>query len=307
LFQALFPVAALFQVLLPMIEAPPTTLQATTLLDGPISVAEIRCTGGPADRPYPEQHGSSFSIAYVRQGSFGYRVGGAAFDLVAGSTMVGYPGDEFVCSHEYVVGDACLSFALAPDLIETIGGRPALWHAGALPPLPELMVLGELGQAAADGRADVGLDEVGLLLAARFVELVSERPSEGEAASTRDRRRAVESALWLDEHAHEQIDLARTATEAGVSSYHFLRSFARTLGVTPHQYLVRARLRRAARLLAEGATSITDVALDVGFRDLSNFVRTFHRAAGVSPRQFRQAARGERKIFQDRLAATVAQ
>jgi AraC-like DNA-binding protein len=170
-----------------------------------------------------------------------------------------------------------------------------------------LIVMGELGQAAAEGRADVGLDEVGLLLAARFVELASGRTSEGESASARDRRRAVESALWLDAHAHEQIDLARTATEAGVSSYHFLRSFSRTLGVTPHQYLVRARLRRAASLLAEGATSVTDVALDVGFRDLSNFVRTFHRAAGVSPRRFRQVARGQRKIFQDRLATPVAQ
>jgi AraC family transcriptional regulator len=41
---------------------------------------------------------------------------------------------------------------------------------------------------------------------------------------------------------------------------------------------------------------------DVGFGDLSNFVRSFHRAAGVSPRRFRQAAKGDRKIFQERLA-----
>ena len=71
-------------------------------------------------------------------------------------------------------------------------------------------------------------------------------------------------------------------------------------------------LRRQARvsgpkprfaLLADDARSITDVAFEVGFGDLSNFVRTFHRAAGVSPRTFRQAAKGDRKIFQDRLAA----
>lgn len=48
---------------------------------------------------------------------------------------------------------------------------------------------------------------------------------------------------------------------------------------------------------------MTDVALDVGFADLSNFVRTFHRAAGVSPGGFRKAAKGDRKIFQDRMAA----
>jgi len=77
------------------------------------------------------------------------------------------------------------------------------------------------------------------------------------------------------------------------------------LGVTPHQYLVRARLRRAAKLLADDTRSITSIAFDVGFGDLSNFVRTFHRAAGVSPRRFRDAARGDRKIFQDRLKAAA--
>ena len=63
-------------------------------------------------------------------------------------------------------------------------------------------------------------------------------------------------------------------------------------------------MRHAAQLLANDAVrAITDIALDVGFNDLSNFVRTFRRAAGVSPRGFRAAARGERKIFQERLAA----
>lgn len=58
-----------------------------------------------------------------------------------------------------------------------------------------------------------------------------------------------------------------------------------------------------ARLDPSSPRSITDVALDVGFADLSNFVRTFHRAAGVSPRAFRNAAKGDRKIFQESLAA----
>jgi len=112
----------------------------------------------------------------------------------------------------------------------------------------------------------------------------------------------VEAALWMDGHSHEPIDLEAAAGQAGISSFHFLRLFARVLGVTPHQYLVRSRLRHAAKLLANGAQSITDVAFKVGFGDLSNFVRTFHRAAGVSPRSFRRAAKGDRKIYQDRLA-----
>ena len=104
-------------------------------------------------------------------------------------------------------------------------------------------------------------------------------------------------------HSHEDIDLDRSAAQAGLSSFHFLRVFRAVLGVTPHQYLVRSRPRRAARLLADEDRSVTDITLDIGFADLSNFVRSFHRAAGVSPRGFRKAALGDRRIFQDWLAA----
>jgi AraC-like DNA-binding protein len=111
----------------------------------------------------------------------------------------------------------------------------------------------------------------------------------------------VETALWIDAHSHLAIDLDGAAAQAELSPFHFLRLFASVLGVTPHQYLVRSRLRHAARLLADDARAVTDVAYDVGFGDLSNFVRTFHRAAGISPRRFREASRGMRKIFQERL------
>jgi AraC-like DNA-binding protein len=75
------------------------------------------------------------------------------------------------------------------------------------------------------------------------------------------------------------------------------------VGVTPHQYLVRCRLRHAARLLAEDARSVTDIAYQVGFTDLSNFVRSFHRAAGVSPGGFRKAARGDRAVLRHKLSS----
>jgi AraC family transcriptional regulator len=266
-----------------------------------ISVIDYQCDAGPADKPFLELHGG-FSVSYVRTGSFGYHIRGAAFELVAGSILVGNPGDEYMCTHDHVRGDECLSFHLAPELVGAIGDKAEVWQAGSVPPLPELMVLGELAQAAAESRSDVGLDEIGMLFAARFVEVVSGRTRRAPEARTRDRRRAVEAALWIDAHAHEPIDLESAAREAGLSSFHFLRLFSNVLGVTPHQYLVRSRLRRAARLLADDTRAITDIAFDVGFGDLSNFVRTFHRAAGVSPRAFRQAAKGDRKIFQDRLA-----
>jgi AraC family transcriptional regulator len=83
------------------------------------------------------------------------------------------------------------------------------------------------------------------------------------------------------------LTLETLATESGLSPYHFLRTFERLTGVTPHQYVLRARLRKAALRLADGAERITDVAFDCGFGDISNFNRAFRGEFGVSPRAFR--------------------
>jgi AraC family transcriptional regulator len=269
-----------------------------------LRVVDRRCDASASDVPFTEIH-DDYSLSYVRRGTFGYQCRGASFELVAGSILVGYPGDEYVCTHDHArgEGDECMSFHLTPKVVEEVGDRPAAWRRGCVPPLSELMVVAELAQAAAGGRIDVGLDEIGIALVGRFVAAVSGRAGASSRAHARDRARAVDAARWLDEHAAEPIDLESAARAVGLSSFHFLRVFSNVLGVTPHQYLVRVRLRRAASLLADDSRSITDVAFDVGFGDLSNFVRTFHRAAGVSPGDFRRAARGDRKILQERLAA----
>lgn len=281
-------------------------MHARPLLQSPtLSVIDYRCTMGPGDVPFLEQH-TRHSLSYVRSGSFAYDTRGRSHELVAGSVMVGHAGDEYSCSHDHhACGDECLSFQLSPSLVDDMGLRKDALRIACVPPTPELMVYGELAQATGRGDSDIGIDEAAILFVNRFIETTSGKTRTANPMTARDRRRAVESALWMDAHADQTVDLESTATAAGVSSFHFLRLFSNVLGVTPHQYLVRARLRHAARLLADDARSITSIAFDVGFGDLSNFVRTFHRAAGVSPRRFRDAARGDRKIFQDRLKAAA--
>lgn len=277
-------------------------INQTLVQSGPVTVVDYRCNTGPDERPFAEVHGGH-SVSYVRKGSFGYQYRGQSFDLVAGSVLIGHAGDEFVCTHDHhICGDECLAFHLAPDFVELIGGNTTIWRTGALPPLAELMVLGELAQAAAEGRTDASPDEIGMMFATRFVQVASGVKPKALHARPRDRRRVVEAALWIDAHSHQPIALADAAATADLSAFHFLRLFAEVLGVTPHQYLVRSRLRHAARLLADPDRLVTDIALDAGFADLSNFIRTFHRAAGLSPRSFRQAVHKNRKILQDGIA-----
>src|SRR5690349_20013780 len=239
---------------------------------GGLAIYDYRCQAGVGATPFVERHDCD-SISFVRKGSFGYRTRGRDFELVAGSVLIGKAGEEYVCSHDHVCGDECLSFQLAPELVESLGDHQAVWKIGALPPLPELMVTAELADAAASSRNDLGIGEAGLLMTAHFLRLAGGAAGVKNAATdrkpainaARDRRRAVEAALWLEEHASEAIDLDAISAQAGLSPFHFLRLFARVLGVTPHQYLVRCRLRAAARLLTEPRIIVTAIAYDVGF------------------------------------------
>jgi AraC-like DNA-binding protein len=266
-------------------------MQARVLREAAPRVLDYHCSAGPADTPFVEVH-ASFSLSYVRRGSFGCTTRGRSYELIPGAFLLGRPGDEFLCTHEHHgAGDECLSLQFAPAQLDELGLAPGAWASGALPPLPQLALLGERAQAAAECGAHLALGEAAALLAARVLARLTGTELPRLKVNARDRRRAVRGALYLEAHAHEELDLARVARASGISAFHFLRLFARVTGVTPHQYLLRTRLRRAARLLAADARPIAAIAYDVGFADLSNFVRTFGRAAGLSPRQFGARAR----------------
>jgi len=115
-------------------------MSSTTLLERPsMTVSHFRCTAVPGEKPFVEQH-RCHSISLVRKGSFGYQSRGRSHELVVGSLLIGLPATEFVCTHDHVCGDECLSFFFEPELIETIGDRSSAWDVGAAPPLAELMV-----------------------------------------------------------------------------------------------------------------------------------------------------------------------
>lgn len=81
---------------------------------------------------------------------------------------------------------------------------------------------------------------------------------------------------------HSLSSLGRTV---GMSPFHFARVFRELTGVSPHQYLLRIRLARAAERLCDGET-VTTTCYGCGFSNLSHFIRSFRRAFGVSPSRF---------------------
>jgi AraC-like DNA-binding protein len=75
-----------------------------------------------------------------------------------------------------------------------------------------------------------------------------------------------------------------------MSPFHFLRTFQRVAGLTPHQFVLRTRLHRAALQLRRTQDAISTIAFDAGFNDLSTFNRRFKRLMGVTPSAWRSAA-----------------
>jgi AraC family transcriptional regulator len=95
-------------------------------------------------------------------------------------------------------------------------------------------------------------------------------------------------ASFIDGHLAQNVSLGELAQLAGLSPYHFLRSFKQSFGEPPHRYQVGRRIERAQELLANPRMSVTEIALDVGFATTSAFSATFHRIIGRTPSRYRR-------------------
>lgn len=88
---------------------------------------------------------------------------------------------------------------------------------------------------------------------------------------------------YVVSHLERPIEVAALARLAGLSPFHFSRVFTRSVGVTPHRYVVQLRLQRAIELLREGRLSLADIAACTGFADQSHLLRWVRRVHGISP------------------------
>lgn len=93
---------------------------------------------------------------------------------------------------------------------------------------------------------------------------------------------------YLDDAPEEDISLSQLAELCGITRFQLIRGFARETGITPHAYLIQARVRLARRLLLAGNT-LVDAALSAGFADQSHLTRVFQRQLAVTPGQWRTA------------------
>ena len=259
------------------------------------TVEDVICSCSPHDRPYDEQH-EHVAIAIVTSGTFQYRGSGSNGRemMTPGSLLLGSPGQCFECGHEHGVGDRCLSFRFTPEYFDAItagtGARGATrtFRSLRLPPVRELSPVIADACAALAGSTEVAWAELGIRLAAQAVQADGDVKPDRSAISPSAVARVTRSVRVIEAQPATDLTLVRLAREAGLSPFHYLRTFESLTGVTPHQYLLRARLRAAATRLVTEPAKILDVALDAGFGDVSNFNRAFRAEFGVNPTVYRR-------------------
>jgi len=262
--------------------------------------ADVVCTCGPQDRPFEEQH-PYVTIAVVLAGTFQYRGSlrgsGKRQELMTpGAVLLGNAGQCFECGHEHGLGDRCLSFRYTPEYFERIAADAGVSRGQrdfGLLRLPLIRPLSPMIARACAGlaqRTDTSWEELGVQLASEALGLANAPLAGTSNALPSAVARVTRAVRMIERQADGELALGSLAREAGLSPYHFLRTFQQLTGVTPHQYLRRLRLRKAAVRLASGREKVLHIALDCGFGDVSNFNRAFRAEFGVSPRTWKASS-----------------
>lgn len=185
-----------------------------------------------------------------------------------------------------------MSFNLREDAFEEIAGTRRLRRfsqamlpaSDALTPL--FAAIEGLRSAASPPRAE----ELAIEVLEAVVGALSDATPGPAAPASWEARRVIQVLRHVEERASEPLDLQGMAAIAGLSRYHFLRSFRRLVGMTPYRYLLRVRMTRAARRLATTPDPIITIALEAGFGDVSTFNARFRTTFGTTPSKYRGAS-----------------
>jgi AraC-like DNA-binding protein len=217
--------------------------------------------------------------------------------MTPGSWFLGNAGECFCCGHEHGTGDRCVSFSYSPEFFERLAGYVGGEMRFQVPRLPPIRALAPLVAKASAllaenaAAANEEYEELSIQAAVQAMQIARGAAPRRTGADASSMSRVTRVVRMIDREPGLPHDLSSLAKIARLSPYHFLRTFEGLTGTTPHQYLIRMRLCRAAIRLRTEPTRILDIALDSGFGDVSNFNRTFRAEFGVSPRAYRSRLR----------------
>ncbi|MBD2099770.1 AraC family transcriptional regulator [Leptolyngbya sp. FACHB-261] len=196
-------------------------------------------------------------------------------------------------------GDICcpLHICLKPKLIEQVAeaseidtGRINLVNCFGKQDLQlhhiAMLFLAELQSGSVMGRLYIeSLTQVLVIhLLRHYSEVAQVITSENRRLTHTQLQQAVD---YIHTHLNRDLSLAELASVINISPTYFASLFKRATGISPHQYVIQQRVKRAKAMLMKTDLTIADIALQVGFSSQSHLTQQFKRLTGMTPKQVR--------------------
>jgi AraC family transcriptional regulator len=129
---------------------------------------------------------------------------------------------------------------------------------------------------------------LGTALAARLVQNYAvTKPIEFKASglSRSQLQRVID---YIQANLTQNLSILDLATLTSMSESHFSRSFKRSVGIAPYQYLMQQRVERAKQLLEKRSITISTIALDCGFANQTHLTKVFRQMTGMTPKAYQK-------------------
>lgn len=233
------------------------------LIDEAHGIELIVCNRSMLSYPV-HNHVSVYTVGLITQGIVNVSIGDNLYQCKEGDVFAAPPylPHSIQPIEEYSMLSLCISW----KMIESVGFvyirdwvKKMLCHAGEL-----------------DNR-NLYINNMLFVLCELFKDNITPHLSMSEVVNaTREK---------LELFPEEKVSVEDMARFMFVSKYHFIRTFQREVGLTPHQFQMQNRIRRAQKLLLQ-ADKITQVALDTGFCDQSHFIKQFKKIVRLTPSEY---------------------
>ncbi|HAV62337.1 MAG TPA: hypothetical protein DCY13_08245 [Verrucomicrobiales bacterium] len=191
------------------------------------------------------------------------------------------------------------AFMIAASESLTKGPHPELrWELGIdSAPLRELVMLlhGEAGRSSSTGAQYA--TAAARLLAMHLLQHHSVMPASENPRGGLTPARLNRVVELIRNHLDERLTLRRLAARAGLSTFHFSRVFRQSTGMSPFEFVMSCRIKRAKELLLRPGARIGEVALQCGFCDQAHLTRNFKGTTGITPAEYvHRAGQGRNPI-----------
>lgn len=259
--------------------------------DDALPFLELRSVARGHGVCYTRHAHETFSIGAITEGSTRYLNGRVSQLVGPGTVVLMNPGDMHACnptdaqawSYSMLHVDATWLACIQDELGYSVDGR--------FRPFAETATTALFGGLQAlhavlvdDGASQ--LEKQGAAIGFFSGMLASLAP--GQVAAPAADPRLARAAEFINDNFSLDLSLAEISAAAGLSPAHFIRSFKRRFGMTPHAYLVNRRIQVGRSQLKRGLP-IAEVASNAGFADQAHFQRAFKRHVAATPGQYRRA------------------